>query len=43
MENQEKVRLAIDIHKTSNFTLRLPTYNNVEERKLYISHPNPQF
>ena len=42
-ENLEKCRLAIDIHKTSNFRLLLPIYNNVVARKLYISHPNPQF
>jgi len=33
LQIREKCRLEKDIHKTSNFTLLLPIYNNVKGRK----------
>jgi len=33
MKIRKKCRLAIDIHKTANFTLLQPTWNNAAARK----------
>ena len=41
MEIREMFRSASDIHKTSNFILLLPIYNDVAAGEGEISHANP--